>query len=413
VDVLVTVGMSRWPFDRLMSAVTTLAAEHRVFAQIGQANMRPECSHARFIPFEELQSRIASADVVVTHAGNTVRVAQRAGKVPIAIARRAAHGEMANDHQVEYLRHEERRGRVVALWELERLPLAVRGHPDVEAALLSERPVPRPADGARVADLLENLLLRQQASPFERHPLRRFEYAWKRLAGRSGRHLDVGCGSGEFLRALDRTTDMECYGVDAHRGYIQELRCRSPHLNARWVPTSGPLPFPAGFFTSASALDVLEHVPDENALLAEIRRVLAPGGTLIVTVPQRHIFSFLDPDNAKFRFPRIHRAVYSMRFGPDVYTRRFVDLSDGLRGDIAVERSRHENYLRDALERRLNEQGFRVDHAAGANLFWRLLQTPALLAAGMPRRLLERLIVIDGKLFSAANLFITAERDDA
>jgi len=124
------------------------------------------------------------------------------------------------------------------------------------------------------------------------------------------------------------------------------------------------------------------------------------------------VFSFLDPDNAKFRFPRIHRAVYTRRFGSDVYAQRFVDLSNGLRGDVAVERDRHENYVPDVLVRGLHRHGLRVDDMAGANLFWRLLQTPALLATGAPRRLLERLIVLDGKLFSTANLFITAMKDD-
>jgi ubiquinone/menaquinone biosynthesis C-methylase UbiE/UDP-N-acetylglucosamine transferase subunit ALG13 len=412
-DVLVTVGMSRWPFDRLMGGVDGLAAEHRVFAQIGHANLRPSCPHERFIPFEELRARIASADVVVTHAGNTVRLAQRAGKVPIAIARRAALGEMGNDHQVEYLRHEERAGRVVAVWDVERLPLAVRRHRQAEAALLAERPAPRLADGERVADVLEHLLVRRTRSPFERHPLRRYDYAWRRLARRSGRHLDVGCGTGEFLSGLDASTALACYGVDAHRGYLGDLRNRSPHLDARWVATSGPLPFATGFFSSVSALDVLEHVPDEDALLGEIRRVLAPGGAFVLTVPRQHILSFLDPDNAKFRFPRLHRAVYSQRFGGDVYRRRFVDLSDGLRGDIAVERTRHENYVRAQLERRLRDHGFRIEHVAGANLFWRLLQTPALLARGALKRLLESAIAIDGRLFSSANLFITAMRDDS
>jgi len=412
VDVVVTVGMSSWPFDRLVSAVSTLAAEHRVFAQIGHATVAPACPHARFIPFDELQRRIASADVVVTHAGNTVRLAQRAGKVPIAIARRAAFGEMANDHQVEYLRHEEREGRVVALWDVAQLARVVEAHPEVEPDLLAKRPAPVSADGLLVADLLEDLLLRRR-NPFARHPLRRYDYAWTRLAGRSGRHLDVGCGSGEFLRALDSTTDLECYGVDAHSGYIDELRSDSPHLQARWMRPADPLPFPPSCFASVSALDVLEHVPDEDALLDEIRRVLAPGGLLLLTVPRRHLFSFLDPDNAKFRFPRIHRAVYTRRFGRDVYAQRFVDLSDGLRGDIAVERDRHENYVPDVLVRRLHDHGFRVQDMGGANLLWRLLQTPALLATGAPRRLLESLIFLDGKLFSTANLFITATKDDA
>src|SRR5919197_2329443 len=96
--------MGRWPFDRLVGALAPLCAENQVFAQIGTATVLPPCEHARFLPYPELRARLAAADVVVTHAGNTVRLVQRAGKVPIAVARRAAIGEMGNDHQVAYLR---------------------------------------------------------------------------------------------------------------------------------------------------------------------------------------------------------------------------------------------------------------------------------------------------------------------
>lgn len=411
-EVLVTVGMSRWPFDRLIDAAGALSCEHRVFAQIGYATTQPDFPHARFVPFDELQSRIASADIVVTHAGNTVRLAQRAGKVPIAIARRASLREMGNDHQVEYLRDEERHGRVVALWDLTRLPAAVRVHPEVQSGLLTARPAPPPADGARAADLIDSLLFPPLGSPFARHPTRRYDYAWSRLARRSGRHLDVGCGSGEFLTALAASTELECFGIDAHRGYLDEFARRSPQLDTRWVPTSGSIPFAAGQFASVTALDVLEHVGDEDLLLSEIHRVLVPGGMLVLTVPARHVFSFLDPDNAKFRFPRIHEAVYTRRFGAETYRERFAELSDGLRGDIAVERSEHRNYVRESLEQRLNAHGLRVVHAGGANLFWRLLHTPALLTRGRTRQVFEQLIEFDGRAFSTANLFITAIRED-
>ena len=45
------------------------------------------------------------------------------------------------------------------------------------------------------------------------------------------------------------------------------------------------LPFAEGTFSGVVALDVLEHIPDDKAAVAEIVRVLAPGGMLYVTVP--------------------------------------------------------------------------------------------------------------------------------
>jgi len=45
------------------------------------------------------------------------------------------------------------------------------------------------------------------------------------------------------------------------------------------------MPFGAGLFDVVIACDVLEHIPDECAMLAEIRRVLKPGGVAVLTVP--------------------------------------------------------------------------------------------------------------------------------
>ena len=47
-----------------------------------------------------------------------------------------------------------------------------------------------------------------------------------------------------------------------------------------------PLPFDDDAFDLAVALDVLEHVADDGAALRELARVIAPGGRLLVTVPQ-------------------------------------------------------------------------------------------------------------------------------
>lgn len=409
-DVLVTVGMSERPFDRLLNAVLPLCGRHRVFAQTGTSMVRLPCAQAPYVPYPELLERISAADVVLTHAGNTVRLVQRAGKVPIAVARTAAAGEMPNDHQVEFLRHEERTGRVVAVWNPAELPAAVESHPVAERRLLGTRPLPHCADGADVAHLLDSLWQDEVENPFARHHLRRYAYAWSELSSRRGTHLDVGCGRGEFLGVLAETTDLDCHGVDPSEDDLAVCRQHHPDVPVDRVAPGAPLPFPAGSFDSASLLDVLEHVPSEDALVAELARVLAPGGLLVVTVPRRHVFSMLDPDNAKFRAPRLHRLVYSARFGSGVYRRRFCDRSNGLFGDVSVGKHEHTNYRAEWLVELLSSHGFELERLTGANLLWRWFQIPALLLGGAAARALERLIYLDGEAFRSANLFLTARR---
>ena len=247
-------------------------------------------------------------------------------------------------------------------------------------------------------------------NPFEHHPLRRYDFAWQALHGCEGHHLDLGCGTGEFVGPLAAHTSRPCHGADPHGGYLRQLKRCWPSVSVQQVATSGPLAFVDAAFTSLSMLDVLEHVADEDATLAEVHRVLAPGGVLVITVPGRHLLSVLDPDNAKYRTPRLHRAVYSARFGADTYDRRFVDLSDGLRGDMSVGRDEHTNYRPEQLTAVVERNGFRIVDRDGANLFWRLAQVPGLFVGGRLRATLDRLILADGRRFSSANLFIEARR---
>jgi 2-polyprenyl-3-methyl-5-hydroxy-6-metoxy-1,4-benzoquinol methylase len=407
--VVVTVGMSRWPFDRLVRAADGLHPMHDVFVQTGNASVSPTCPHCRFLPFSQLQERLQAADVVVTHGGNTVRLVQRLGKVPIAVARESSRGEMSNDHQVEFLQHEAGQGRVISVWNVEELSAAVESHPLREAEILRTRRAPNPLSSAEIAARLDGVLVALTQSPFRGHPLARYAYAWNALSMRSGRHLDIGCGTGEFLTTLAATSRLECHGVDPHAGYLGEMTQRAPDIPTTLISSDGRLPFDDASFDSVSLLDVLEHVADERVTLSEARRVLRPEGLVVVTVPRHHLFSLLDPDNAKFRLPRMHRLVYSLRFGCDTYRERFLDRENGLFGDMSVGRDQHTNYRDNHLRLLLEEAGFELRDSSRANLFWRLFQIPALLTGGSLQHALERAIALDASLFHRANLFVCAE----
>jgi hypothetical protein len=118
----------------------------------------------------------------------------------------------------------------------------------------------------------------------------------------------------------------------------------------------------------------------------------------------------LDPDDAKLTRPRLHRAVYQRRFGRAEYERRFVDATNGLRGDMAWDRPEHTNYRPAELLAALTRAGFEPTARDGAGLYWRLMQVPALLLPGRVARLLDGPQRLDARLFHRANLFLTAIR---
>lgn len=107
--------------------------------------------------------------------------------------------------------------------------------------------------------------------------------------------LDIGSGMGGFLIAAARNGVRVC-GVEPNADYctITRLRAARYDLPARVARGYGErLPFPAGAFDAVLAQDILEHVRDPMAVLAEIRRVLKPDGVALVTVINR--FAWRDP----------------------------------------------------------------------------------------------------------------------
>jgi SAM-dependent methyltransferase len=102
---------------------------------------------------------------------------------------------------------------------------------------------------------------------------------------RSGdRALDLGCGTGEFAELMAQA-GATVVGVDVADGALVRARARHPELDFRLAPIDGPLPFEDSGFDLVWASEVIEHVADTARWLSEVRRVLAPGGRLLLTTP--------------------------------------------------------------------------------------------------------------------------------
>jgi SAM-dependent methyltransferase len=97
----------------------------------------------------------------------------------------------------------------------------------------------------------------------------------------SPRILDAGCGTGRNLLEFGSLGEAE--GVD-FSGEAVDF-CRRRGLERVQQADLEQLPFGDGHFDVVIATDVIEHLDDDRRAMAELRRVTAPGGRLVVTVP--------------------------------------------------------------------------------------------------------------------------------
>jgi SAM-dependent methyltransferase len=103
---------------------------------------------------------------------------------------------------------------------------------------------------------------------------------------RNARMLDAGCGTGQMLKTLQRRG--EAVGLDISPEAIAFAASRGAENLVLGTVTAPP--FREGSFDVALALDVIEHVDDDRAMLKGLRSLVKPNGAVIITVPA---FTFL------------------------------------------------------------------------------------------------------------------------
>mgnify|MGYP003383426596 CR=1 FL=1 len=134
-----------------------------------------------------------------------------------------------------------------------------------------------------------------------------YRFARTYCAGR--RVLDFGCGSGYGAASLaDVAESVIAVDVSAEAVAFAADRYEAPNLSFRKIEGAGPLPFEDDQFDVVLSFQVIEHVDDEAAYLREARRVLKPGGVMIIVTPNRavRLLPFQKPWN------RWHVREYSM-----------------------------------------------------------------------------------------------------
>lgn len=116
-------------------------------------------------------------------------------------------------------------------------------------------------------------------------------YAFAARLARGRRVLDAGCGTGYGSAEL-ATVAASVTGLDLAAEAVEWGRARFEQPNLWWARGScAQLPFRDGCFDLVVAFEVIEHLAEWPAMLAEVRRVLAPGGQFLVSTPNKSFYA--------------------------------------------------------------------------------------------------------------------------
>jgi SAM-dependent methyltransferase len=140
------------------------------------------------------------------------------------------------------------------------------------------------------------------------------EQICRQVTDRRPRILDVGCGTGANLLLLAKYGEAE--GVDVSEDAL--AFCRARGLDKVKLGAGEELPYEDGTFDLVTAFDVVEHMDDDLAGLREMRRVLHPGGRVLLFVPTFMFLWGLQDDishhRRRYRLPELRRVLEQAGF---------------------------------------------------------------------------------------------------
>lgn len=164
-------------------------------------------------------------------------------------------------------------------------------------------------------------------------------------------------------------------------------------------------------FDLITVIGVIEHIHDQDSVIVELARLLKSKGLMIVAVPGKHIFSFLDMGNWKFKFPKIHKFFIRFSISESEYQARYVSNEFGCIDDIEAEKAYHEHFSIDSLNILLNRtQKFEILDVDGTRFFYRILLNIQFFLPKPFKGFLTRLIEWDFKWGNQAELVFTLRK---
>ncbi len=113
----------------------------------------------------------------------------------------------------------------------------------------------------------------------------RLENIIKKLSNQKGKKiLDAGCGEGHLIYKMWEVLNNQYYGIDITPVAVKNAKIRCPFADIKEGDML-KMGYANNFFDIIICTEVLEHIPEFKLVLKEFKRILRPGGLLIVSFP--------------------------------------------------------------------------------------------------------------------------------
>jgi SAM-dependent methyltransferase len=197
-------------------------------------------------------------------------------------------------------------------------------------------------------------------------------YWWAAQLADGRRALDAGCGLGYGARILQAAGALSVDGVDVSDATVEAARMEAGEAVQLAVADVAALPFADDTFDLVVCFEVIEHIDERERALDELARVLAPGGVLAISSPNRLQYPPGNPHHVHEYEPEELRDALASRFRQVALHRQQAWTASAIVDDeeLAADRLEHPLALSSAKVsgRRGGEETYTVALAANVPL---------------------------------------------
>ena len=167
-------------------------------------------------------------------------------------------------------------------------------------------------------------------------------YAWAAQFADGRRVLDAACGMAYGTAMLAAAGAKEVVGVDLDEDVIAEVSAAAPDATSFQVADLRKLPFADDEFDYVVCFEAIEHVADPGVVLDQLARVLRPDGLLVLSTPNRDVYTPGNPFHLRELTPNELEQELSKRFRSVALRRQHSWVASGIFDDEAFGTAAHE-----------------------------------------------------------------------